>query len=687
MSASELQPSGGWATAWRTARFNLQRWAIARVGFWRALIDVTLLGHALTLFAYLLYWFASGTLFDLLSFVSLGVYIWGAWRLEPGLGGLLRRSARILLWAILLSLISGVLAWLFLEFVPLPQGFLGIRAEDMRLPLAAVLINSAFLIFGLFVPTRLLIVLWAEGLKRLCWQLTFSSLLIGTLTSLFVPVALFFYIAVLSLAVEPILIEPNIIATEVATALEPIVQRGVSPGQLTPLLEGLLEGSARLPLPTDTLIADTFSDLPNSGVQRLTLLLPDGVVLASAGSEPFEVENGLPDPVAVEMQLVLDQVRDGDCANGRPVEGLIADSAACPIRDQQGNPLAVLLVESNLNSRAQVEVAWWRIMRVTLIGTSLTLNLAVIVILAILPISFGLGYLLARRLTRRIERLAAATDSIAAGNLARRVDVDSADEIGRLAADFNTMAVRLAEREQALADAAARSERLLKTNQRLVADVSHELRNPLATLRGYLEALEQEHGDKLPARDMAIIQGEMRRLTALIEDLFTLARAEARQLPLTIEAVDAAVLVRDMVETLAPLARREREIEVVAALPADLPLVSTDRMRLEQVLLNLAQNAFRHTPPGGIIAFEAQARDGVVVLAVADTGIGIPPEDLDLVFERFYRGDSSRARETGGAGLGLALVRELVTSMGGSVTAESVVGRGSRFAVTLRRSE
>jgi signal transduction histidine kinase len=110
-------------------------------------------------------------------------------------------------------------------------------------------------------------------------------------------------------------------------------------------------------------------------------------------------------------------------------------------------------------------------------------------------------------------------------------------------------------------------------------------------------------------------------------------------------------------------------------------------MRLEQVLLNLAQNAFRHTPPGGIIAFEAQARDGVVVLAVADTGIGIPPEDLDLVFERFYRGDSSRARETGGAGLGLALVRELVTSMGGSVTAESVVGRGSRFAVTLRRSE
>jgi signal transduction histidine kinase len=111
-------------------------------------------------------------------------------------------------------------------------------------------------------------------------------------------------------------------------------------------------------------------------------------------------------------------------------------------------------------------------------------------------------------------------------------------------------------------------------------------------------------------------------------------------------------------------------------------------MRLEQVLSNLIQNALRHTPPGGIVAIEGIA-DGedTVTLTIADTGVGIPPDELPLVFERFYRSDGSRARDTGGAGLGLALVEELVTAMGGHVTAASEPGRGSRFSVSLRRAE
>lgn len=185
---------------------------------------------------------------------------------------------------------------------------------------------------------------------------------------------------------------------------------------------------------------------------------------------------------------------------------------------------------------------------------------------------------------------------------------------------------------------------------------------------------------------MSVIQGEMRRLTALIDDLFTLARAEAQQLPLTVETVDAAALIRRLVDMPAPLARRERQVELVAALPDELPPVRADWARFEQVLLNLIQNALRHTPPGGIVAFEGAAADDGVTLAVADTGVGIPAEELELIFERFYRSDSSRARETGGAGLGLALVRELVTAMGGSVSAESTPGRGSRFSVVLRLS-
>jgi signal transduction histidine kinase len=173
-------------------------------------------------------------------------------------------------------------------------------------------------------------------------------------------------------------------------------------------------------------------------------------------------------------------------------------------------------------------------------------------------------------------------------------------------------------------------------------------------------------------------------LTRLIDDLFTLARAEAQQLPLTIEPVDVGVRAQQLVETLAPLARREREIEIVSALPSDLPYALADRVRLEQALLNLLQNALRYTPPGGIVALEGASENGVVTITVADTGVGIPADELPLVFERFYRSDSSRARETGGAGLGLALVHELITVMGGTVAVESTPGRGSKFSVRLR---
>lgn len=146
------------------------------------------------------------------------------------------------------------------------------------------------------------------------------------------------------------------------------------------------------------------------------------------------------------------------------------------------------------------------------------------------------------------------------------------------------MASRLEEREHALGAAADRSDALLQSNRRLVANVSHELRTPLATLRGYVEALEQEYGDTLPAHDLTVIHGEIERLTAMIDDLFTLARAEVRQLPLIVDAVDVTAMIRRLVDRLAPLARRDRQIELVYALPTALPLVRADRVRLESVV-------------------------------------------------------------------------------------------------------
>ena len=144
-------------------------------------------------------------------------------------------------------------------------------------------------------------------------------------------------------------------------------------------------------------------------------------------------------------------------------------------------------------------------------------------------------------------------------------------------------------------------------------------------------------------------------------------------------------MVEEVFASIAPLAKRERQIIVVRDIAPDLPLIVADRQRLGQVLLNLVRNAIAYTPTGGIVSISLRPEGAdKVVLSVADTGIGIPQEDLDRIFERFYRTDASRARTSGGFGLGLAIVRDLVRAMGGEIAVTSTVGEGSTFAVTLQ---
>ncbi len=685
MSASELQRSGAWATAWRTSRAGLGQWLRARTGFWRSLLEVTLLVYGVYILSYPLIRLLSSPWFELLTYASFGFYIWVAWRLGPGQGKRWWRVLRVLAWASLFGMLCGVLNWLLLALLPFPRDFLGVAAEDMRYSFGDSLLVSVVSIVGMVLPIRAAMALWAAGQRQLRWRLTFAALLLGILTTLSIPLALGIFIGLISLSSTPPITEPGAVAQRITIALQPLIEQDAAPEQLEATLRGLLEGSVRLPVPATSHDEDIVDHVSLNSVQRLLLLDPGGRVLASAGATAPLAGTLLPAAEMQRLALLRAQVASGGCSGGRPTDGVLIDTALCGLFTADGRLAAVLVVENNITSAVQFGAQFGRVVTIALVSTNIALILFPITSMIIVPLALLAGYILARRLTRRIEGLAMATADVAAGNLARRVELTDSDEIGRLAADFNTMAARLEERDQALNVEKERVEHLLQANRQLVANVSHELRTPLATLRGYLEVLDQEHGDKLPAHDMAVIQSEVRRLTALIDDLFTLARAEAQQLPLNIEAVDVAALTRQLADTLAPLARRERQIEVVTALPPDLPLVCADRMRLEQVLLNLAQNALRHTPPGGIVAFEGQASAETVIITVADTGVGIAPEELALVFERFYRGDSSRARETGGAGLGLALVRELVTAMGGQVSAESVPSRGSRFSVTLRR--
>jgi two-component system phosphate regulon sensor histidine kinase PhoR len=253
-------------------------------------------------------------------------------------------------------------------------------------------------------------------------------------------------------------------------------------------------------------------------------------------------------------------------------------------------------------------------------------------------------------------------------------------------------ALRLEEARAATRRAQSQAAQADQSRRELIVNVSHELRTPIANIRGHAESLllASEAAEGAAAspeetkRYLTIIARESERLSALVDDLLALARAEAGELRLEIRPVSVNGVFDEVYEALAPLARRERQVTLTREAVENAPPVLADRQRLAQVLLNLARNAIAYTPAGGIVSLAVERPDHYhLSLVVADTGVGIPQEELDRVFERFYRADASRARATGGFGLGLAIVRDLVQAMGGVVTAQSVVGQGSRFIVTL----
>ncbi|HTK05587.1 MAG TPA: ATP-binding protein [Ktedonobacteraceae bacterium] len=257
---------------------------------------------------------------------------------------------------------------------------------------------------------------------------------------------------------------------------------------------------------------------------------------------------------------------------------------------------------------------------------------------------------------------------------------------------MSTSALRVAEAEQTARLERAKAERAEQSRRELIVNVSHELRTPVASIRGHLESLllssEAEDRSLTPEalhNYLEIVYRESTRLGMLVDDLLSLARNDASELRVDLAAVNASEVVEEVYQTLMPLARRQRQITLVRTVTPSLPPVQADHRRLHQILLNLVRNAITYTPDGGIVSIMLlPAESGEVELQVADTGIGIPEADLTRIFERFYRTDASRARTSGGFGLGLAIVRDFVLAMGGSVSVESKVDEGTCFHVLLR---
>ena len=321
--------------------------------------------------------------------------------------------------------------------------------------------------------------------------------------------------------------------------------------------------------------------------------------------------------------------------------------------------------------------------------TVLLVALSIIALAAVLPLSALVSYLVVGRVTNRLKSLATATGLLRGGDYAVRIPVAGEDEVARLQTDFNAMAANLERAMRQLQGERDTVAGLLQSRRELIVSVSHELRTPLATLRSYLETT-LDHWEETPhaalQQDLQVMEDEVIRLQALVEDLFTLSRAEVGRLTLRCEPTDVAMLVKRIVETRAPLAWHASRIEVVADVPCDLPPALVDASRLEQVLQNLLHNAVRHTPPGGIVAVTATTGPDSIALQVKDTGEGIAPLDLPRIWERFYQANSERTPTTSGAGLGLALVKELIEGMGGSVSVDSVPGEGSCFTIHLPRA-
>ena len=289
---------------------------------------------------------------------------------------------------------------------------------------------------------------------------------------------------------------------------------------------------------------------------------------------------------------------------------------------------------------------------------------------AILAIVFGM--LVSRWLSAPLIHLVSGTQAIAKGDLSFRVAEQGSAEVREVSHSFNRMAAALEDAET------------LRRN--MLNDIAHELRTPLTVLEGNLRAILDDVYP-LEKAEIARLYDQTRHLHRLVDDLRLLAQAEARQLPLQRSPSDLKVQLEEAAELFAPLAD-EKSVALDTSLPASSVFAAVDRMRLAQTLQNLLTNALQHTPAGGVITLSLRAEEETAAISVADSGEGIAAEDIPHVFDRFYRVDRNRTRDTGGVGLGLAIAQALVEAHDGEIdVARAGVGQGSTFTVRLPLAE
>lgn len=348
---------------------------------------------------------------------------------------------------------------------------------------------------------------------------------------------------------------------------------------------------------------------------------------------------------AAQGQQTLTTIRFPDGTEWRVLTTPVAEN---------GRPITVLQVA---RAERDIEATLGQLMTLMALAVPLTLLLAI-----------AGGVFLAGRALNPIDRITRMAAAISARDLSQRLNLSGNDEVGRLAATFDRMLDRL--------------EAAFQRQRQFTADASHELRTPLTMLRSQIDvALERRRSAAEYARVLASVREDTDRIGQLLGDLLTLARADAGREPLARERVDLNDLAEQVVTAMQPLAR-QRGLGLQRGNGVPVP-VEGDQTRLMQLLVNLVDNALKYTPSGGAVTVSAGQEAGWGVLLVVDTGIGIAPEHLPHLFERFYRVDKARARSEGGTGLGLAICRWIAEAHGGTIGVESQPGGGTTFTVRL----
>ena len=391
---------------------------------------------------------------------------------------------------------------------------------------------------------------------------------------------------------------------------------------------------------------------------RITVVDTQGKVLGDSDKDPALMENHK------DRLEIAEAVEKGFSQSTRFSDTLNCSMKYVAVRvDDSGNTLGVVRFALPLSA---VQLQIQHIYRVVLLGAIVAVVIALTV-----------AYFLSHSITFPISRMQDAAQRIAKGDFSRKVKIKSKDELGELAKSLNTMAAELQQKMENL-------KQMDRVRTDFVANVSHELKTPLTLIKGYIETLQDRaiHDKEKAQRFIAIIKEHANRLENIIEDLLSLSELELSKDCLNKTEFDLKKLIDEAALSFGYTLDTKRQILSIDQQGDDFR-IKADRDKIEQVIVNLIDNAVKYTNEAGQINILLLEQQNEITITIRDNGIGIPKEDIDRVFERFYRVDKARSRELGGTGLGLGIAKHIVLAHNGQISIESEINKGTKVLVGL----